>query len=1031
MANLAINNGGVSTNKGGLPSIDLRYGPYASVADAYAQLGPDGDDVITPGLTVGIITGSTVVEYWFNGGVTQAHLVVKQPEGATGPQGPKGDTGETGPQGPKGDTGETGAPGHNPCLGRFNAFPSPAPSAIAGDYLYVDDTSQSPTVTTVYKYDGSSWDSGTAVTSVSDTTFNTGESLIDTKIVNNFRDGGEHNVLSAECGKALIGRTVTEVTLTYTKGYIDNSDIFRNNENSYMLIPRGNNNRVKFYIESGDVSYAFLTNSILTNGAKPSFSASVTGKRWCGSVDREREIPDDCTHFFIIKTTLNIPKKVELIKEETVMDKVEALKVSTASSLNDFQGQIDEITSAMEKTTIETALPLTGVEPGYINSSEVFVGTKTDYGHLLFPRGDNNRLRIMAGNKAVTYAFLTNSILTVNAEPSFSASVHGRRWTGTNSVFEREIPDDCTHIYIYHSTPESNVPLAVTLIKETYSSGGDNEGRSIQLPIITRRMVFLQGRFRDKENYMTDSKAVTSGVVQGGRGFALAMDEGYKVRAVHLTDLAGNILRFNYWPPNITCVGGGGSGRKYYGSMAILPQYGVIIEVEKTSGEDIGFDEPFIDSFEYLDDVKYVRDKSNTSYDAVQYRLHQLTNLVYTPLRDIPFSLGDWNASQNGYFQKKGELMLGPVYSDVALYEKYVGQHVSFYTYLTALHNPLSLIYTESLGNKSSHYGIDYSNSSSLQHTNPYFGAVCSSLTAYVVGYPHIKMTEGLPMNPGMTKVSNPTFDNVEVFDFLQTSGHVAIITDIISVNGERKYVVVAEMSRPSTSIVPYKRGAFEHYRFYDGVSVYRWNGWGSVTMPELTPFISQDMDDYEDPIAYNDDICTFAGDKATFGVGDTIYLNIRRNNKYVSVNLYSDEADEGNLLNTIAIDSLAADSSLVPNDDDWVSLNLTTLNLAAGKYKANAVDGDGNESGYTYFEVLDVQLSVTGTGSTVTANFSSSNGTPYLVQSENNYGFPVNWYYSNLENGSIVVTKGSGGTYVKVFVRGDYGIAVKRVSAS
>jgi len=31
--------------------------------------------------------------------------------GATGPQGPKGDTGETGPQGPKGDTGETGPQG--------------------------------------------------------------------------------------------------------------------------------------------------------------------------------------------------------------------------------------------------------------------------------------------------------------------------------------------------------------------------------------------------------------------------------------------------------------------------------------------------------------------------------------------------------------------------------------------------------------------------------------------------------------------------------------------------------------------------------------------------------------------------------------------------------------------------------------------------------------------------------------------------------------------------------------------------------
>ena len=78
MGNLSVNNGGIATNKGGMPSIDLRYGPYESVAAAYAQLGPDGDDVITPGLTVGIISGSTVTEYWFQGGTALANLVPKQ-----------------------------------------------------------------------------------------------------------------------------------------------------------------------------------------------------------------------------------------------------------------------------------------------------------------------------------------------------------------------------------------------------------------------------------------------------------------------------------------------------------------------------------------------------------------------------------------------------------------------------------------------------------------------------------------------------------------------------------------------------------------------------------------------------------------------------------------------------------------------------------------------------------------------------------------------------------------------------------------
>lgn len=38
MANYSINNGGILTNKEGMPSIDLRYGPYASVAAAHSAL---------------------------------------------------------------------------------------------------------------------------------------------------------------------------------------------------------------------------------------------------------------------------------------------------------------------------------------------------------------------------------------------------------------------------------------------------------------------------------------------------------------------------------------------------------------------------------------------------------------------------------------------------------------------------------------------------------------------------------------------------------------------------------------------------------------------------------------------------------------------------------------------------------------------------------------------------------------------------------------------------------------------------------
>ena len=75
--------------------------------------GEDGTDGFSPLAQVVQTSAGAVVTITDINGTTEAYLYNGQ-DGATGPQGPKGDTGETGatgPQGPKGDTGETGATG--------------------------------------------------------------------------------------------------------------------------------------------------------------------------------------------------------------------------------------------------------------------------------------------------------------------------------------------------------------------------------------------------------------------------------------------------------------------------------------------------------------------------------------------------------------------------------------------------------------------------------------------------------------------------------------------------------------------------------------------------------------------------------------------------------------------------------------------------------------------------------------------------------------------------------------------------------
>lgn len=61
-----------------MPSIDLKYGPYTSIDDAYSQLYEM--NVICIGLTVGIedTYSGAIEEYWFKEGVGKSHLVKKR-----------------------------------------------------------------------------------------------------------------------------------------------------------------------------------------------------------------------------------------------------------------------------------------------------------------------------------------------------------------------------------------------------------------------------------------------------------------------------------------------------------------------------------------------------------------------------------------------------------------------------------------------------------------------------------------------------------------------------------------------------------------------------------------------------------------------------------------------------------------------------------------------------------------------------------------------------------------------------------------
>ena len=248
MGNLTINNGGIITNSINLPNLDLRYGPYESVQEAYGALG----NIITPGLVVGIRVNGEIEEYQVNsegvlvprsvsisyndlddlpkinnteltGNKTAADLGL-----ATSVQGGKADTAiqtitigttTTGNEGTNANVTNSGTQtnpvlnftiprgdkGHNPNLGTYTNTSDAPNNGIDGDYIVLINTSTTPHTSELYKWDnsiqGGGW-SGTGL-SPNDAQFNGGQLLINTKIINDLETGGATDVLSAEAGKEL------------------------------------------------------------------------------------------------------------------------------------------------------------------------------------------------------------------------------------------------------------------------------------------------------------------------------------------------------------------------------------------------------------------------------------------------------------------------------------------------------------------------------------------------------------------------------------------------------------------------------------------------------------------------------------------------------------------------------------------------------------------------------------------------------------------------------------------------------------
>ena len=394
--------------------------------------------------------------------------------------------------------------------------------------------------------------------------------------------------------------------------------------------------------------------------------------------------------------------------------------------------------------------------------------------------------------------------------------------------------------------------------------------------------------------------------------------------------------------------------------------------------------------------------------EEVGYRTsQQYVNLRWTPKFPVPRQGGA------NYFPANEERQ-GILYAEGAYQDKRVGYDVSLKTFMTAINNPYSLIYTENCAASysKSAYGVQYKGDA---NSGAYMGFVCNNFVFYTLGekipYSSVEIATWC-VEKGLTeKIYDQSSHGLKLMDILQISGHCQVVTRLWanSRNVVTKVQVSEAVGSGSRNVI-FTAKQFDVWLKSSGYAIYRYRDLYKNIYYEKSPFIAVE-DEVVETYEYNNDICTFAGDYASFGEGSLLHINYTKGN-YNIMEIYK---------NDILIESIALSSD--------ENVDLTNKGYTYGKYKARLTNGT-EHSDYTYFEILNVELSKSGNLFT----FSSANAKPIYWGwfAMNGWAFQKHILTeSDLAKGSVDYSQyqtSDGHPYLKIYVQGEYGRIAKIV---
>lgn len=402
------------------------------------------------------------------------------------------------------------------------------------------------------------------------------------------------------------------------------------------------------------------------------------------------------------------------------------------------------------------------------------------------------------------------------------------------------------------------------------------------------------------------------------------------------------------------------------------------------------------------DNSPMTKEDSLGAMNAVK-KAHQMTDLPILPQKIL---YAHKNKTYDAGIEAKGL-----IYSSTKEINTSVGQDVSFHTFMTALHNPQSLLYTERIDLPPYHG----------KNCRAYYGTVCSGLVTYALGFKITQRSADIPVADYMELVSDQSATGVRIADVLWKKGHVMLVTAVEhKSNGRIGKIEYCESVNPGARRVVVENGkAFNKLLQARKLKIYRYKElYKNADYTPLNEFVAVDGEK-KVPFTYNDDICTSKGDKACYITGEKIVLNVL--GKYKQVEIYKG-------------------SSLLKKVDVDKNMNVVLDSLPYGNYQARAINGK-SKSDYTYWKIVDVNVRVDRKHNRI--YFSSANATPvYFEFSSIGGGRPTNkngiyaaeFTEGDIKKGFVAVKapkkpekNGKGITYVKVHFECDYGRVINK----